>query len=306
MTPSHSSALSNSALRSAVLGLGGKIPVAAGQRRLAVLVAGMHRSGTSAVAGCLAASGIPMGERLMPPTDDNPKGYFEHLDVVALHEAVLRALGRSWDDPRALPEGWLDRPMVREVEKAMADWIERTFATAPVFAIKDPRISRLLPLWSRVFHDIGIDVQVLHVLRHPAEVASSLFARDRMPSTVALLLWCAYNVDIAAQRSALRTTLVRYPEIVGAAFDWIPAGLSNRAGSDTVVAAAAVKAFLDPALRRQASRKFDSAVLPGLVDVALGLDAAFRGQRNDLDFMLARWRDTIAPLLDAEPATEAR
>ena len=43
----------------------------------AVLVLGMHRSGTSSVAGALIRLGGAAPLNLMPPTEDNPKGYWE-------------------------------------------------------------------------------------------------------------------------------------------------------------------------------------------------------------------------------------
>ena len=44
-----------------------------------ILVTGHHRSGTSATAGSLQALGVELGDKLMPPARDNPKGFFEDL-----------------------------------------------------------------------------------------------------------------------------------------------------------------------------------------------------------------------------------
>ena len=51
-------------------------PVLAGSTALVVL--GMHRSGTSALAGMLHHLGVALGDRLMKATLDNPRGYWEH------------------------------------------------------------------------------------------------------------------------------------------------------------------------------------------------------------------------------------
>lgn len=40
-----------------------------------LMVLGMHRSGTSLLAGLLHLSGIDMGRKLLPPAFDNPKGF---------------------------------------------------------------------------------------------------------------------------------------------------------------------------------------------------------------------------------------
>ena len=73
----------------------------------ALLVLGMHRSGTSVAAGALRLAGVDLGTDLMAPAPDNPKGFWEHSGVVAIHEQLLAALGRAWNDPRPLPGGWL-------------------------------------------------------------------------------------------------------------------------------------------------------------------------------------------------------
>ena len=51
-----------------------------------LLICGMHRSGTSLVTKCFEVFGYGLGESLMAASDDNPKGFFEDLDVVALND----------------------------------------------------------------------------------------------------------------------------------------------------------------------------------------------------------------------------
>ena len=48
-------------------------------RNTAVIVLGMHRSGTSALAGLLHELGLEMGSSLMSGrADENEKGFWEH------------------------------------------------------------------------------------------------------------------------------------------------------------------------------------------------------------------------------------
>jgi hypothetical protein len=57
----------------------------------AVCVMGMHRSGTSFVAGALRFLGVSLGDpaRLLKPGSDNPLGYVEVATLVQLDEEVL-------------------------------------------------------------------------------------------------------------------------------------------------------------------------------------------------------------------------
>ena len=35
----------------------------------------------------------------MPPAEENPEGFYEHLDFVRLNDEVLNAAGAGWDCP---------------------------------------------------------------------------------------------------------------------------------------------------------------------------------------------------------------
>ncbi|MCP5043045.1 MAG: sulfotransferase family protein, partial [bacterium] len=47
------------------------------KRRHAIVVAGMHRSGTSALAGVLHRPGAELPATPLPPNENNPDGYAE-------------------------------------------------------------------------------------------------------------------------------------------------------------------------------------------------------------------------------------
>ena len=59
-----------------------------------ILIAGMHRSGTSLVSQLLHREGLSLGppDRLLPPGDGNPNGFWENKDMDAVTEEVLNAL----------------------------------------------------------------------------------------------------------------------------------------------------------------------------------------------------------------------
>src|ERR1700729_1947692 len=76
----------------------------------AVVVVGMHRSGTSAIVRGLAALSVYLGNDFLDAQPENPTGYWEDRGIVELDERVLKALRLRWDDttsidPRRLG-GW--------------------------------------------------------------------------------------------------------------------------------------------------------------------------------------------------------
>ena len=67
--------------------------------RKAIVVLGMHRSGTSALSRLLTFHGFSQPNDLMPPKKDNPKGFWESVGCQILNDTILASLGGAWDDP---------------------------------------------------------------------------------------------------------------------------------------------------------------------------------------------------------------
>src|SRR5437764_4863962 len=111
-----------------------------------ILVVGMHRSGTSAMAGTLKIMGVDFGENLIGSDADNIKGYFEHLDIHDANDDLLEEFGSSWKDLK-LPRNWLSDSRVSCHRIKIRALIARDFSDSQLFGIKDPRISILLPLY---------------------------------------------------------------------------------------------------------------------------------------------------------------
>ena len=78
-----------------------------------VAIVGMHRSGTSMVAKLLQQAGLNLGDEadLMPPAEENPEGFYEHLEFVRLNDEVLNVAGAGWDCPPAAGFDWSDEAL---------------------------------------------------------------------------------------------------------------------------------------------------------------------------------------------------
>jgi hypothetical protein len=160
----------------------------------AVVVLGMHRSGTSVLTRALAAAGVCLGDRLMPGLPDNPKGFFEDLDLTRINHDLLAELGCRWGTLQ-LPS-WLTLPVDRQsarIDQAVA-LMEKKFAHAPLWGFKDPRVTRLLPFWRAALTKAGVAPLFVVANRHPLSVAASLRRRDRMPAAQALALWALHQL----------------------------------------------------------------------------------------------------------------
>ena len=72
-------------------------------KRHIVLIAGMHRSGTSALTRLINLFGAGLASDLLPAKSDNVKGFWESRRIVDIHDAFLHAVGSAWDDVAPLP-----------------------------------------------------------------------------------------------------------------------------------------------------------------------------------------------------------
>ncbi|WP_334130723.1 hypothetical protein, partial [Silanimonas lenta] len=163
------------------------------------LVLGMHRSGTSVLTAAIHCLGASLGERLVPPADDNPGGYFENARAVEINEEFLLAIGSGWDDPRPFRPDWLDGPSARSARSAIRALLAEEFARSSWSALKDPRLCRLLPLWLPELRAAGFHLDAVLATRNPEAITASLTKRDRMGSEASMVLtlrhWVAAEHD---------------------------------------------------------------------------------------------------------------
>ena len=188
----------------------------------ALIVLGMHRSGTSALAGLIHQSGVAMGSSLMPGcVGVNDKGFWEHKEIVAIHEQLLKEMGYNWDDPRVLPDQWWETERNQSYIEKICRVLDLEFGSESLWALKDPRICRLLPLWRQVFSRLGVKPLFLHIVRNPLEVAASLKHRDRLPRPRALLLWFQHNLEAIQNSAGYPRQFITFPQLLDDGEAWM-------------------------------------------------------------------------------------
>ena len=149
----------------------------------------MHRSGTSAMAGALAASGFQPPKTQMPARPENPSGYWESPVVADLNDEILAAQDASWDDVFPIDEASLLSNFGLFFLGKAADVLKAEFGDAQRIVLKDPRICLLANVWKRTLGEQGFRAHFVLVIRHPGEVAASLARRNEFSRDKSLLLW---------------------------------------------------------------------------------------------------------------------
>ena len=180
---------------------------------IAVLVLGPHRCGTSCVAHLVHRCGFQVGRDLLGPHSCNAKGLWENEGVVSFNEDLLSRIGNFWCDPSPIDLGAVLKVGSTE-RQALGRVLREQYPPGQDIVIKDPRISRLAPLYLRVLEeDIGYRVRIVIVLRSPGASADSLYRRDGIPHRVGWALWAGY-MTAALNVVDTDARVIRYDELV--------------------------------------------------------------------------------------------
>ncbi len=167
-------------------------------KQTCILVLGMHRSGTSALTGVLHLLDVYLGKELLEPQNDNQKGFYENKKLVQINEKILKEIDSYWHDVFYQPTQLecIGDTVIGELKKAIQD----EFHDNTIFAIKDPRLALLFPIYEQVLSDLSINIKIIIPYRHPIEVAESLYKRDKFSKEKSLLLWI-YSFLLAEKHS---------------------------------------------------------------------------------------------------------
>lgn len=180
----------------------------------AVVVLGMHRSGTSALAGVLHSLGCSLPADLMGATEDNEKGYFESNAIRRFNDELLSSAGSSWSDWTGFNSAWLRSPVAEGFRLRARELVEKEFGRSHLFVLKDPRICRIVPFWHNVLINLDITPLYIHTHRNPDDVAASLHRRDGMPSGVAKVIWLRHMLDAEYATRGMRRCFVSYESLL--------------------------------------------------------------------------------------------
>jgi GT2 family glycosyltransferase/glycosyltransferase involved in cell wall biosynthesis len=226
--------------------------------RRALIVLGMHRSGTSALTRVLGLLGARLPSEMLAANPDNPRGFWESRAIVHRHEALLREQASFWHDILPVPDDWYASPEARRFEDLLVEDLRGDFGDAPLVVIKDPRMCRLMPLWRRVLDRAGLEPTVIITLRDAIESAASLQRRNGFPMEKGLLLWLAHMQAAEFGSRGMNRVFVSYDDLLR---DWRDAvsRISARAGVefDVLTRAAEIEGFLSADLRHAPPSGFE-------------------------------------------------
>jgi len=169
-------------------------------KKKCVLILGMHRCGTSLLAGCISHFGYWIGDRIMKADEDNPKGYFENRDITNINESILNMLSLKWDSNTPPKAGFQHQIELSHYKKAKKI-VNKLLVESNKILIKDPRNCILYPFWALLFKQMELEYKCIIIYRNPIESAYSIEKRRKKQNSIEIThenilknmdLWLSY------------------------------------------------------------------------------------------------------------------
>jgi hypothetical protein len=246
-----------------------------GDPRQVLVVAGSGRSGTSLFTGLTARLGVHIPKPEVSANRSNPRGFGEPRWAVDFHNELLASVDVVIEDGR--PEAWELTDKVAERPKAverLVGWLDEQFAESPRIVVKDPRLAWFFKLHRAAADQLGADVRVATMLRHPAEVMRSreIAYGTRTSNTTRVVGWMNMMLGTELRSRDLPRATVRYDELLG---DWrstltladstLGLQLFERATPDQIADAGDL---VDPSLHRSITSWDELELPPRVLDLA--------------------------------------
>jgi GT2 family glycosyltransferase len=223
-------------------------------KRQAILVLGMHRSGTSALSGVASILSASAPLNLAAPNIFNPHGYWESQPLMDANNELLASAGSSWDDWRQFNGEWYQSEEARGFCDRIKQVLAGEYGDQPLFVIKDPRICRLVPFYVSLLKEMDVEPSVLFAIRNPLEVAQSLQARDGFSLSRSMALWLRNVLDAEFCSRNLPRCFIAYHDLLA---NWHSRmeRAAEKIGviwpADAEISSAEIERFLTPDLHRQ-------------------------------------------------------
>jgi hypothetical protein len=187
-------------------------------QRQAIVVLGMHRSGTSALAGVINALGATVPQKTLMGADPcNLRGLFESLALAVAHDEMLASVGSCWDDWRRLNPEWFCSDAAQKHRQKIKSVLIDEYGEEPFIIVKDPRICRFMPFMSLILDELNFSSVAVLPIRNPLEVAYSLNRRDGFALSKSLLLWLRHVLDAELGSRHMRRCFLSYEDLL---VDW--------------------------------------------------------------------------------------
>ncbi len=157
-----------------------------------IIVLGTGRSGTSLLMQILSSVSVDHSKILVREDETNPRGFFEDDIIVKLHDEFIEYFRNK--QGIAFPIINSEDLYSNEANllmKKLEEYVMKEFKknNGIFYAIKDPRINALLPIWQEIFKKNNIEPIYIHTIRNPASVIKSVKKYYNIKEEIVEIMW---------------------------------------------------------------------------------------------------------------------
>jgi hypothetical protein len=153
---------------------------------------------------------------------NNPQGYYEHRMATLINLRILEEFQMHVTSFTGLPENWREFPQSIDLRAALRDFIRDEFRQDPVWGIKQPLTSLVLPIYNDVFAELNLRPHYVVCVRNPLETMDSESRLDfeggyRVMSSLgkmAIGSWLRYTLGSVCDAAPYPVTVVMYDELL--------------------------------------------------------------------------------------------
>lgn len=169
------------------------------------IILGMHRSGTSLIAGLLFKCRLNFGNKndFIKPDKYNPFGYFENKDVVNINKKLLHGVFGKLNylfpfDFKNIKNRFFK---YRDIANVKENDLRECY-------VKDNRFCLTMNFWPKKVNFI------IFVVRHPQSIAKSLKKRNLIPEFVSFKLWRIHILSALKNSRHINKLFVSYENLL--------------------------------------------------------------------------------------------
>lgn len=153
------------------------------------IIAGPGRSGTSLLMEILGHFGLTLSDELKAQNKGNMRGFFEDKNILAVHKHLFKEL--SYSPKLPLPEDWQDHEVTKQACRKISNIISRELGKpgTQTWAVKDPRIALLIPLWNQITSELNVTPKYILAIRNPRSFIESLKMQSKLAQQLSEVMW---------------------------------------------------------------------------------------------------------------------
>lgn len=185
--------------------------------RSLLVIAGSGRSGTSLMAGLAGRLGFRIPQPELHANHTNPRGFGEPRWAVDFHRRLMELCTIAHDDGR--PNAWERATRAIELDGSRSElqaWLGEQFDLTDRVVVKDPRLGWFLGLYQAAADDLGVDLGLITMLRHPAETVRSkqLAYGTKIEGTTRGAGWLNMTLGTEHRSRKINRAIVRYDDLL--------------------------------------------------------------------------------------------